>query len=218
MIGVASGIRAVRRLGGMLAVVLALGCAPERVPDRVLGWFLSPDQQGRLWLERDDPGRAARCFEDPLWKGLAFYASEEWEPAVAVLAAVPTARARFQYANALARLERLPEAVAGYDEVLETDPDLEEATFNREWVAGILAVDEKEYDDAGGTGGKLAADRIVFDELGAKATGEMTQQEARAQGLTETELRDLWMRRVQTTPGDFLRLKFAYQLHPVAVP
>jgi Ca-activated chloride channel family protein len=135
-----------------------------------------------------------------------------------VLAAVPTARARFQYANALARLERLPEAVAGYDEVLEADPDLEEATFNREWVAGILAVDEKEYDDAGGTGGKLAADRIVFDELGAKATGEMTQQEARAQGLTETELRDLWMRRVQTTPGDFLRLKFAYQLHPVAVP
>jgi len=195
-----------------LASVLAVGCAPEQVPDRVLGWFLTPDQQGRLWFERGDPEHAARCFEDPLWKGLAFYAAEEYDPAAATLGTTETIRGQFQYANALARLERLPEAVAAYDAVLAEKPDLGEATFNRDWVAGLLALDEKEYDDAGGTGGKLAADRIVFDDKAAKAQGEMTQQEARAQGLSEAELRDLWMRRVQTTPGDFLRLKFAYQV------
>ena len=194
-----------------LALVFALGCAPERVPDRVLGWFLTPDQQGRLWLERGDAVRAARVFEDPLWKGLAFYEAEEWEPAAAVLRTAPSPRARFQQANALARLERLPEAVEAYDAVLAAEPGLAEATFNRDWVAGLLAQDQKEYDDAGGTGGKLEADRIVFDERGAKGKGEMTQEEARAQGLTDSQLREMWMRRVQTTPGDFLRLKFAYQ-------
>ena len=209
-----------RRVGAALglAALLAAGCAPEQVPERMLGWFLTPDQQGRLWLERRDPERAARCFEDPLWKGLAFYAAEEWEPAAAVLATTQTTRGRFQHANALARLERLPEAVAAYDAVLAEEPDLAEATFNRDWVAGLLALDEKEYDDAGGTGGKLEADRIVFDDKAAKAKGEMTQQEARAQGLSEAELRDMWMRRVQTTPGDFLRLKFAYQTHPAGTP
>jgi Ca-activated chloride channel family protein len=201
-----------------LAALLAAGCAPEQVPERMLGWFLTPDQQGRLWLERGDPERAARCFEDPLWKGLAFYAAEEWEPAAPVLATTQTTGGRFQYANTLARLERLPEAVAAYDAVLAEEPDLAEATFNRDWVAGLLALDEKEYDDAGGTGGKLEADRIVFDDKAANAKGEMTQQEARAQGLSEAELRDMWMRRVQTTPGDFLRLKFAYQTHPAGTP
>jgi Ca-activated chloride channel family protein len=29
--------------------------------------------------------------------------------------------------------------------------------------------------------------------------------------LSEEEIRALWMRRVQTSPGDFLRSKFAYQ-------
>lgn len=201
-----------------LAALLMAGCAPEQVPDSVLGWFLTPDQQGRLWFERGDPGRAARYFEDPLWKGLAFYAAEEWAPAAASLGTLEAVNGRFPYANALARSERLPEAVAAYDAVLADEPDLAEAAFNRDWVAGLLALDEKEYDDAGGTGGKLEADRIVFDERGAKASGEMTQLEARAQGLSEAELRDLWMRRVQTTPGDFLRLKFAYQAHPVDAP
>jgi Ca-activated chloride channel family protein len=108
--------------------------------------------------------------------------------------------------------------VAAYDAVLDEEPELSEASFNRDWVAGLLALDQKEYDDAGGTGGMLEADRIVFDERGARGKGEMTQQEARAQGLSEAELRDLWMRRVQTTPGDFLRLKFAYQLVPEDAP
>ena len=205
----------------VLAGALALGvtgCAPEQVPDRVLGWFLTADQQGRLWFERGDPGRAARCFEDPLWKGLAFEAAGEGASAAAMFAKVPTRRGRFEYANALARLERLPEAVSAYDASLEEEPEFEEAAFNREWVAGLLALDEKEYEDAGGTGGKLEADRIVFDERGAKGKGEMTQQEARAQGLSDTQLREMWMRRVETTPGDFLRLKFAYQLEPVGGP
>ena len=141
--------------------------------------FLTPDQQGRLWLERGEAVRAAHAFEDRLWSGLAWYEAGDWAASASALAPVDTARSRFQYGNALARQERLPEAVAAYTRALELQPDFPEAAFNLDWVQGLLELDQKEYEDAGGTGGKLEADKIVFDEKGAKGKGEMTTQEAR---------------------------------------
>ncbi len=192
-----------------LAVVLLLlggtACSPS------LDWFLTPDQQGRLWLERGEPLRAARSFEDRLWKGLAYYEAEDMASAASALAVLDTARGEFQYGNALARQERLPEAISAYRRALVLQPEFPEAAFNLDWVQSLLELDQKEYEDAGGTGGKLEADKIVFDEKGAKGKGEMTSEEARAQGLSEAQLREMWMRRVQTTPADFLRLKFSYQ-------
>ncbi len=185
--------------------LLGLGCAPS------WDWFLTPDQQGRLWLERGDPIRAARSFEDPLRKGLAYYEAGDWASAAGALAPLESVEGRFQYANALARLERLPEAIDAYESVLAQSPELPEAVFNLDWVRSLYEQDQKEYEDAGGTGGKLGADKIVFDERGSKGKGEMTRQDARAAGLSDEQMREMWMRRVETTPADFLRLKFSYQ-------
>lgn len=180
-------------------------------PERVVGWFLTPDQQGRAWFEAGEPERAAPRFRDPLWKGIAHEAAGDLGSATAAYGAVDTASGRFRQGNALARLERLPEAAEAYRQALEREPVFAEARFNLDWVEGLIELDGKEYEDHGGTGGKLEADKIVFDERGAKGQGEMTAEEARAQGMSDAELRELWMRRVQTTPGDFLRLKFSYQ-------
>lgn len=200
------------RLALVLLLLGGTACAPS------LDWFLTPDQQGRRWLESGEPLRAARSFEDRLWKGLAYYDAGDFASAAAALAPLDTARGKFQYANALARQERLPEAIAAYERALELEPDSSEAVFNLDWVKGLLELDQKEYEDAGGTGGKLEADKIVFDEKGAKGKGEMTAEEARAQGLSEAQLREMWMRRVQTTPADFLRLKFSYQDQSESAP
>ncbi len=201
------------RVALLLAVLaLAPGCSPS------MDWVLTPDQQGRLAFERGDLERAARLFEDRTWRGIAAYELGDYAGAARALAAVPSARAQFQYGNALARLERLPEALAAYDRALEAQPDFPEAVFNRDWVQGLQDLADQEYEDAGGTGGKLEADEIVFDERGAKGKGEMTAPEARAQGLSEAEMRDLWMRRVQTTPADFLQLKFAVQAQAEEAP
>ena len=40
----------------------------------------------------------------------------------------------------------------------------------------------------------------------------MTEAEARTQGLTDEQIESIWMRRVQTTPAEFLEIKFSYQL------
>jgi len=211
----------VSRLALAIALLGQTACTPalvDSVPPRVVAWFLARDQQGRLWLEAGEPGRAARSFESKLWKGLASYAAEDWAAAAAALATVDTARGKVQYGNALARQERLPEAMEAYERALEHRQDFPEASFNLDWVRRLHELDQKEYEDAGGTGGKLEADKIVFDEKGAKGKGEMTSEEARAQGLSEAQLREMWMRRVETTPGEFLQLKFAYQAEAGAVP
>ena len=196
----------------LLLVATALGAAGCAPGEGFLAWWLTPDQQGRYWLARGEPARAARWFADPLWRGIAAYRAEDFASAAAAFARVEGAGGRLRLGNALAHQERLHEAAAAYREALALEPGLGEARFNLEWVEGLIELAEREYEDFGGTGGKLEADRFVFDERGAQGSDTMTTEQARAQGLSDAQLRELWMRRVATTPGDFLRLKFARQL------
>jgi Ca-activated chloride channel family protein len=66
-------------------------------------------------------------------------------------------------------------------------------------------------DDYGGTGGQLEADEIVLSDR-PKNSGNTETDEGEASVLSDQEIRAMWLRRVETRPADFLRLKFAYQL------
>ncbi|MEZ7978267.1 MAG: hypothetical protein QMC74_01045 [Myxococcota bacterium] len=206
-----------------LVVLLALlgGCQSEGPPmaSRVVQYFPAPivdafwtsDQQARAWHEAGDPLRAASLYRNPIWKGIAFEDAGDLTQAAATFSRVDTAEGAFLYGNALARSQKLAAAAHAYSQALVLMPDLQEAKFNLGWVQGLIALGENEYEDFGGTGGQLEADEFVFDDRAANAIGEMTIDEARVQGLSPEAIREMWMRRVQTTPGDFLRLKFAYQ-------
>jgi hypothetical protein len=62
-----------------------------------------------------------------------------------------------------------------------------------------------------GTGGQLSADAIVFTQ-GKNPGQQGGEQDTSAGGaMSDEELHDRWLRRVQTAPADFLRAKFAYQ-------
>ena len=68
-------------------------------------------------------------------------------------------------------------------------------------------------DDAGGTGGQLEADEIVFDDTGrVNKSGAETETEG-GQQMSDDEMRAVWLRRVQNDPAEFLRTRFAYQLY-----
>jgi len=176
--------------------------------------WMTPDQQGRYKYEREHYQDAARLFEDKRWKATSFYKAGDFSNAALLFGKFDTASGYFNQGNALAKMEKLQPAADAYNKALALQLEFPEAQFNLDWVIGLLELSLKEYDDAGGTGGKLKADKIVIDERGAKATGEMSMQEMQAhQGLSDEALQDMWMRRVQTTPGDFLRLKFSYQLN-----
>lgn len=198
----------------IIAFALAFGLGASPASAGFLDWWLTPDQQGRLFIQRGDYQQAARMFEDPDWKAQAFYMAGDFANAAALYAKMDTPEGKFRLGNALAKQEKLDEAIAAYQQALEMKPEFPEATFNLDWVTGLKELDDKEYDDAGGTGGALRADRTVFDDKADNAVGEVSKEQFQSQGgLSDAQMQDMWMERVQTTPADFLQFKFAYQLN-----
>lgn len=195
-------------LFGLILLVFSQSAAASQFIDL----WLTPDQQGRFYYERNDFIKAANSFEDLMWKGLAYYAAQDFTSAAAAFSKIDSPNANYYLGNSLAHAGKFKQAIHAYQRALSIQADFTQAAFNLEWVQGILELSEKQYEDAGGTGGKLKADKIVFDDRAKQAQGEMSAQEARTQGLSDQQLEEMWMRRVQTTPGEFLQFKFYYQL------
>lgn len=193
----------------LVVLVMLLASAGARA--EIIDWWLTPDQRGRLLFERSEYALAAQRFADPLWKGLSFYAAQDFVSAASYFAQVNTAYGYFYLGNAYAHQGMLRDAVAAYKAALKLHTDFEEARFNLEWVQGLYDLQQREYDDATGTGGKLAADDFVVDDRAAKSEQMMSAEDGTGRGLSDENIEELWMRRVQTTPADFLTFKFAYQ-------
>ena len=109
-------------------------------------------------------------------------------------------------------LGKYDEAVRSYDRALQLRPEWTEAQDNRAIATARRARMEPPEDDAGGTGGMLEADEIVFDDRAKNASQTQEVEVGAGEPLSDENLRELWLRRVQTQPGDFLRAKFAYQI------
>ena len=176
--------------------------------------WLTADQQGRYYFERGEYEIAAERFEDPLWRGIAFYAAQDFEAAAGQFSQVDSAEGWFNRGNALAHLESYPDAVAAYGQALERRPEYPEAEANREYVTLFIPW---RPDSGGGESGVVGkdgeADEIVFDADQQRLDEEGIDTEMEGEGglLTEAQMAEMWLRQVETSPADFLRWKFAYQ-------
>jgi Ca-activated chloride channel family protein len=173
-------------------------------------WF-TPDQQGDRLMEAGRFEEAASGYEDIFRKGVALYRAGDFEAAQAAFAGRNSAEGHFNRGNALVFRGKYEDAMAAYDRALALREGWPEAEQNRE-IARLRA-QALEAEGGEGTGGKLGADEVVFDDSGKKGGGqEETVEMATGESLSDEELRALWLRNVQTRPADFLRSKFAYQL------
>lgn len=92
------------------------------------------DQQAAHLFENKEEAAAAQRFEDPEWKAAAHYRAGEYEKSVQALEGIERPDAYYNKGNALAQLDRLPEALQAYDEALKHDPNHADALYNREQV------------------------------------------------------------------------------------
>ncbi len=171
------------------------------------GWWFTPDQQGWRYFQRNQFEDAATTFHDPMWSGAAWYRAGEFKKASQQFARRDSAEAYFNQGNSQLMIAEYDAAINCYDRALEKRTDWPAAIENR----AIAVARAKALDFEGGnmTGGKLGADEIVFDNKAGNS--EQTEEFAGDEPLSNQEIQALWLRRVQTKPGDFLRSKFAFQ-------
>ena len=198
-------------VAGAVTVIVAVVVYCWLIVDKG-GWIsllLNPDQQGRFLFLKERYVQSAETFRDPLWQATAWYRSGEFKKAAGIFMGFDTAEGAFNHGNALAMQGQYAEAIPRYEHALALKPEWEDAQVN----LTIARQNAKKLKREGGegTGGKMGADEIRFskDKTMDRTGGEETVEGA--VNLSDAEIRAMWLRRVQTRPADFLRVKFAYQ-------
>jgi Ca-activated chloride channel family protein len=198
----------VRWTSTALAIIFVL---PPANGDARFSWldlWLTHDQQGRYYFERGEYQKAAGRYEDPIWKGLALDRAGDDDGALNAFALRDSAEAWYNQGNVLAHLGRYPEAVEVYQQALIRRHPWREAQENLELVQSLIPkAKKKDTDEEQEISPDVPPDQVKFDEKGKKGKKAQIQQAK----LDPAKMADIWMRNIQTTPADFLRLRFAIQ-------
>ena len=173
--------------------------------------FITPNQRGRLLMAKKEYKEAAKVFRNPLQRGTALYRSGDFKEAAAAFGQGDSLKALYNRANALLLLGKYDEAISDYERVLSLKSDWLEARENLDLARARKEKMKPPEDDAGGTGGQLEADEIVFDKRANKASADQQEIVQGDDALSDQEMRAMWLRRIETKPADFLRAKFLYQ-------
>ena len=187
-------------------------------------WFadlwMTGDQQGRLLMQKGRYNEAAKRFDNPMWKGLAYYYDEAFMQAAEYFSRHDSDDALFNEANARSHARDYVRAVARYDRLLARSPNYPGAANNRRQVQDLIdeinRLSESQQEEAGFSGKDLepGGDDAIpaqgADELQLKQL-EITQLSAQ-EILQDPATREMWLRSVQHDPANFLAIKFNMQL------
>lgn len=189
------------------------------------GLWLTPDQQGQRLLNQQEYLEAAKHFQDPLRKGVAYYYAREFKLAHSAFLQTKTDLGVYYSATALARQREYLAARDLLKSLLEK-PDLdnelaEKVEHNLAVFNGIVEeVNRMSESQAGTTDGPEESFELDEDK---PRTGDGAEEETVAElMLKETlnaneilgsqELADKWLKRVEADPKYFLKSKFQIQL------
>jgi Ca-activated chloride channel homolog len=188
-----------------LAVAAVLGIGTWRDPE----FWRTADQRGEALMKQKRFAEAAKAFQDPLRIGIAQYRDSQFEAAAGTFAKVSGADGLYNAANCWLMHGRYDRAIGLYDGALAVRPDWKDAEDNK--AVAIARRDrmkvsdeerEKEAADA------YDPDDITFDNKGGNEEKDVKQIDA---GGGDEALQATWLRRVKTTPAQFLKAKFAWQ-------
>ncbi len=166
-------------------------------------WFNS-DQQARKALEDGNAGDAAALFEDGEWRAVARYRAKDYANSAAGFAERGDTRNLYNLGNAMAMLGELDSAIDAYEQVLEMDPDDEDAAYNLDLVKSFKdqqqqqqqqqGDDQQSSENPGGEGEQSDAESQQ-DQQGEESTseseGESQDEESADSGEQEMSEEDL---------------------------
>lgn len=197
----------------------------EKTVQRWMNIWLTPDQQGQWYFNQFDYLTAAKRYQDPLKKGIAYYYAGEYKLAHSAFLQVKTGQSLFNAANALARQREYVAARDLYQLLLDggdLDKRLKAKVENNLTIMqGIVdEVNRISESQKGSTDGPEESFELGDDQ---PKTGDGADEKVDAammakeklnanEILGNQELADKWLRRVEADPKYFLRAKFQLQL------
>ncbi|WP_331352621.1 vWA domain-containing protein [Cellvibrio sp. UBA7671] len=113
------------------------------------GWddlWKNKNQQAYEKLQQEQAAEAAQQFDHPDWKASAQYRAGDYEEAAKNFAQSDNADAHYNRGNALAKANKLPDAIKAYDQALKLNPELEDAKKNRKLVEELLKQQQQNQD------------------------------------------------------------------------
>ena len=124
-----------------LVLMLVVFILPLAQPAHAFGWkdlWLTRDQQAERLLDEGSAADAAATFKDPRWRAVANYRAGEYGGSAAGFGNFEDADSLYNLGNALAKLGEYKSAIDAYDQVLEIDPQAEDARYNRDLLQDML--------------------------------------------------------------------------------
>ncbi len=187
------------------------------------------DQQAQTALKAERAIDAAQLAIDPDIAGEAYYRAEEYTAAFESWSLSADENAFYNQGNALALAGEFDAAIAAYDRVLASNPEMEDALFNRALVDQLKKQQEQENEEGENSGeqnegepdseqegegepqeGEQQSEQE--DEQQEGEQGQPSQQEMEMAWSEEDEqAMEQWLRRIPDNPGGLLRRKFRNQ-------
>lgn len=130
------------------ACVVSTALLPQ--PAQAFSWdelWLNADQRAHKALLEEKPEEAKNLFESPEWKASAAYRNGDFEESASIFAQNQRADDWYNQGNALAKAEKLDEAIAAYDKVLELQADHADAKFNQDLLKKMKEQQEQQNQD-----------------------------------------------------------------------
>ncbi len=168
-------------------------------------WY-NKNQQGERALEEGLAADAATLFEDPEWQAVANYRAKDYADSAAQFAEKGDARSLYNLGNALARMGEFESAIDAYEQVLEIDPDDDDAAHNLELLKQAQQQQESQQQGQGDQQEQSANDESGESQQSdsqnaenqqgqdSSESGESSEQEdasAREQEMSEEDLEAL---------------------------
>jgi len=169
-------------------LVLIIFIAPLPRPAEASLWddlWLNKNQQAQQTLEEGNPADAAALFNDMEWRGVARYQSGDYAGSAEEFAVRRDARNLYNLGNAMAQQGEFDSAIDAYEQVLEMEPDNEDARYNLDLIRNIKEQQEQEQQTQGddqqstenpGGEGEQSESESQQDQEGSEGSSDSQQQ------------------------------------------
>ena len=139
------------RRGWLLVLVVCVLPLPQQAEASF--WddlWKNSNQQARQLLEAGSPADAAALFEDSEWRAVSRYRAKDYAGSAAEFAERGDSRNLYNLGNAMAMQGELDSAIDAYEQVLEMEPDNDDAAYNLELVKQLKDQQQQEQQESEG--------------------------------------------------------------------